>query len=102
MDAIEYDLKLLAGIGLRTLVEAICINQKITGRNLKGKIDKLHSEGFISANKVPILHKLREIGNLDAHRIKSLFSTVLENALEIINHLLRSVYLIPKRSKRSK
>ena len=101
-DAIDYDLRLLADIGLRTLVEAICINQKITGRNLKGKIDNLHSKGFISANELPILHKLREIGNLGAHQIKSPSSTVLENALEIINHLLRSVYIIPKRSKKIK
>lgn len=98
--AFEYEANLLAGIGLRMLIEAICLNQKIEGANLKIKIERLHSNGFIAKNDIPILDKLREIGNSTAHEIKGFSNHKLKFALEIVNHVLKSIYVLPTFQKK--
>lgn len=92
----------LAGVGLRMLVEAICLEQKIMGSNLKIKIEKLHDKGLISKNEIPILDKLREMGNTSAHEIKSFPLDKLEYALDILNHVLKSIYVLPKINRKLK
>jgi hypothetical protein len=93
---------ILAGIGLRSLVEGLCLQQKITGDTLQKKIKNLQSVGVISLSEVPILDKLRLIGNFSAHQIKAFPIDKLEYALDIVNHVLRSVYVLPKINKKLK
>lgn len=92
----------LAGVGLRMLVEAICIEQNITGQNLKIKIEGLQAKGLVSKNETPILDKLREVGNASAHGIKQFPLNKLQYALEILNHVLKSIYILPKINKKLK
>ena len=92
----------LAGLGLRTLVEAICIHQNIPGNNLHTRIQNLSEAGYISKQALPILDKLRLIGNASAHKIKSLPIDKLEYALNILNHVLTAIYILPKISKKIK
>ncbi len=96
------DLEILSGIGLRVILEAVCIDQKIPGKNLAFKITGLQNKGFISANEYPILDKLRVIGNVAAHQIKGLRIEILSYALDIMNHVLTSIYILPKINKRIK
>ncbi len=98
--AFENDAEILSGLGLRTLTEAICIEQKVTGNNLQTKIVSLKDQGLISVNEVPILDKLRVIGNFAAHEIKGLPLDILSYALDIINHVLKSIYILPKINKK--
>ncbi|HEX5171511.1 MAG TPA: DUF4145 domain-containing protein [Cyclobacteriaceae bacterium] len=93
--AFEGGSTILLGIGLRALVEAICIDQSIPGSNLLKKIEKLHDEGLISKSELPILDKLRIIGNDSAHKVKGLSMYKLELALGIVNHVLTSIYILP-------
>ncbi|MEQ8556372.1 MAG: DUF4145 domain-containing protein [Cyclobacteriaceae bacterium] len=99
-EALQHQSKVLAGVGLRMLVEAVCVQQKIPGRNLKLNIENLFNKGAISKNEEGVLDKLREIGNISAHQIKGPSDSILEAALLAVNHLLRSVYIIPKRTRR--
>ena len=94
--AFESDSDIGAGLLLRTMIEAICINLKIPGRNLQAKLDGLLIKGLIATVERPILDKLRLIGNDSAHKIKSLSMDKLELALSIVNHVLRSIYILPK------
>lgn len=98
-DAFAFDSAILAGIGLRTLVEAICLDQNISGANLEKKIQGLLAKGLISSAELPILDKLRLIGNFSAHSIKRLPMGKLNYALSIINHILKSIYILPKLDK---
>lgn len=100
--AFREEANILAGIGLRVLVEALCLHQKIQGRNLQEKIKNLHTSGLISKSEEPILDKLRLIGNSSAHEIRSLPIDKLEYALQIINHVLKSIYILPKINKKLK
>ena len=102
MIAFKNNAPILSGIGLRALVEAICLQQKIQGYNLHLKIKELHTRGLISKQELPILDKLRTIGNAAAHKIKAVDEDSLRHALLIINHVLRSVYILPGFSKKIK
>jgi hypothetical protein len=99
ISAFESDSPILSGVGLRALVEAICIHQSIPGDNLLKKIIKLQHEGFISKTELPILDKLRIIGNDSAHKMKGLPMKKLELALGIVNHVLTSIYYLPRINK---
>lgn len=94
-DTFSKGTPILSGIGLRTLLESICIHQEIQGRNLKDKIDNLHKGGLIAAKDLPVLHNLREIGNVTVHQIKKPNQKTLDYSLEILNHTLKSLYIIP-------
>jgi Domain of unknown function (DUF4145) len=100
--AFENEDNILAGVGLRMLVESICLEQNITGANLKVKIEKIHHHGLISKNAIPILDTLREIGNISAHEIKSFSLSKLEYALDILNNVLKSIYVLPAIKKKLK
>ena len=100
--AFESDANKLAGVGLRMLVEAVCIEEGIQGQNLKLRIEKLHDVGLISKNEIPILDKLREGGNASVHGIKSFSIDKLEYALDILNHVLKSIYILPKINRKLK
>lgn len=41
IEALKNNCYLLAGVGLRTIIEAVCINRNILGRNLEIKINTL-------------------------------------------------------------
>ncbi|MEP1032618.1 DUF4145 domain-containing protein [Ekhidna sp.] len=97
---LNNDLNVLAGIGLRMVVEAVCIKQDIPGRNLKNKIQSLLEVGLISKNDFEVIDKLREIGNVSTHQIKGPSATVLEASLEAVNHLLRTVFVVQKRTRK--
>lgn len=94
-NAFKTESNILSGIGLRMLVEGICIEKEIQGKNLQEKIKNMNSVGLLSTNEIPILDKLRIIGNFSAHEIKGFSNEMLSYALDIINHILKSVYILP-------
>lgn len=97
--AFKNDSEVLSGMGLRTLVEAICMQQNADGRNLQNKIIALKQKGLLSEHELPILDKLRLIGNVAAHQIKGLPLRQLSYALDIVNHVLKSIYILPQINK---
>lgn len=100
--AFKEESNILTGVGLRMLIEGICVERNIKGKNLQEKIKNLNPAGLISANEIPILDKLRLIGNFSTHEIKSFSNEMLEYALEIINHILKTIYVLPKINKKLK
>jgi hypothetical protein len=87
---------ILAGLGLRGTIEAICNEQKIKGRSLEARINKLANAGLISARDSERLHAIRFLGNDAAHEIKSPSAESLRVALRIIEHLIATVYILDK------
>jgi len=92
--AFQEDALVLAGLGLRGTVEAVCNDLEITGRNLEVRISKLATAGNISRNDAERLHGIRFMGNDAAHEIKKPKKEHLSVALKIVEHLLSSVYIL--------
>nr|WP_283161716.1 DUF4145 domain-containing protein [Xanthomonas nasturtii] len=92
--AIRDSSDILAGIGLRATIEAICNDRDITGRNLERRIDLLARHGLIAQKDAERLHAIRFLGNDAAHEIKRADSNNLIIALRVIEHLLVNLYIL--------
>ena len=90
----------LATAGLRATVEAVCVDQNVRGPNLKEKIDDLAQNGKLTAEAASYLHQHRYLGNEAVHDMAAPPKEEFEIALEILEHLLSSLYEIPKRMDR--
>lgn len=98
IDAINMQLAILSAVGLRALIEAICRERGIAGRNLMEMIDGLSDEGVLSASQAEILHSHRFLGNVAAHEIERARREELLAALEIAESMLKTIYILSKLS----
>lgn len=92
--AIREDAGILAGLGLRATIEAVCNDLNITGSNLERRITALSTQGLISKKDAERLHAIRFLGNDAAHDIKEPNKGQLSVALKIVEHLLNTVYVL--------
>ncbi|MFA5777888.1 MAG: DUF4145 domain-containing protein [Candidatus Paceibacterota bacterium] len=95
-------LKILAGIGIRALIEAVCSEEKAKGRTLEKRIDDLVIKEILTKRNADILHKTRLLGNKAVHEIKAPSDIELDVAFDIVENLLETVYIIPKKAERLK
>lgn len=96
--AIAYDNRVLAGIGLRAILETVCKDKGASGSRLVDKIDDLVIKGFLSLKSAEIMHKIRFLGNKAAHEVEPESSENISLALEIVENLLRETYILSGKS----
>jgi hypothetical protein len=94
VEALRNNCYLLSAVGLRAIIEAICLEQKIAGRNLETKINNLVKNNLITKNDANRLHSIRFQGNDSVHDIDVPNEEKLRIALEILEHLIKNLYLI--------
>jgi hypothetical protein len=85
-------LNLLCAAGLRVIVEAICLDKGISGRNLYEKIEGLLSKKIISDTQCNVLHKIRSLGNETVHEINFHNDKLILEGVNVINSILFNVY----------
>ena len=93
---------ILAGIGLRSLIEAVCRDRGAEGNSLAERIDALVEIGLLTPDSASIIHQLREMGNEAAHEAVSHAEEQLVAALEVTEHLLKTVYVVPSLTEKLK
>jgi len=93
--ALNNNSPVLVGIGLRALVETICKDNKADGGNLFKQIDALVAQSVLTPSGSKILHKIRTLGNDAAHEVKPHNAKQLSLAMDVIEHVLREVYILP-------
>jgi len=98
--ALSAGLKILAGVGIRALIEAVCKVEEANGTNLEEKIDDLVVKNILTPKSAVILHETRFLGNRSAHEITAASDTELEIAFDIVENLLQHVYIIPRKAER--
>lgn len=98
LDVLKNDNLILAGIGLRTIIEAVAKNKNVTGKSLDIKINKLAQKGFISKADAERLHAIRFIGNDSAHEIMAYEQDKVILCFEIIENILKSLYVLDKKT----
>lgn len=99
VEALNNGSLLLASIGFRATVEALCIENGIEKGTLIGKIDKLRDKGIITAADCDRLHEARFMGNESAHEILRPDREHVLIVLEVINNILNNLYIINKKFK---
>lgn len=96
--ALSSKLKILAGVGIRALLEAVCIEEKAVGINLKERIDNLVQKGVLTKSNAVTLHQTRFLGNRSAHEVTAASNSELEVSFDILENLLETIYVIPKKA----
>ncbi len=91
----------LCGIGIRALIETVAKEKRASSRDLYGKINDLVSHGVLTQEGADILHKLRTLGNDAAHEVKPHSEQQLGLAMDVVEHLLQGVYILPHHAKRT-
>ena len=99
LKALSQSANVLASIGLRATIEAVCNNLKVSGSNLEKRIDSLFKGGYVSNGDKKRLHAIRFLGNDAAHEIKQPQGADIRIALEIVEHLLNTVFILESRAK---
>lgn len=90
VQAFNNQMGILCGVGIRALIEGICADQEVTGKNLETKINGLTS--ILPTNIVTGLHDLRFMGNEAAHELSAPSQEELQLALEVCEDLLNFLY----------
>lgn len=92
----------LAGGGLRAIVEAVCIDQRVDGKSLQQRIDELAVNGLLAKSQADLLHEERYIGNTALHEIERPAQRDIEDGLQIVESLLNTIYIAPMKAVRLK
>lgn len=93
ISAINNDCLIIAGIGIRGIIETICQEEGVESFKLDKKIDELFTRGKISNDNREILHSLRKLYNKSAHESLRPSEEQLKISLEIVEVLLRQIYV---------
>ncbi|WP_243055298.1 DUF4145 domain-containing protein [Pseudomonas sp. BP01] len=96
LKALSGGLPVLAAIGMRALLEGVCKEKQAEGKNLYLQIEDLASRGILNPQNAKILHKVRALGNEAAHELTAQKASQLGLAMNILEHLLRDVYINPR------
>ncbi|MBP9993474.1 MAG: DUF4145 domain-containing protein [bacterium] len=99
VEALNNGSFLLASIGFRATVEALCIENGLDKGTLNTKINKLRDKGIITAADCERLHEARFMGNESAHQIEKPDRQHVLIVLEVINNILNNLYVIDKKFK---
>jgi len=97
--ALSANLPVIAGIGVRAIVETLCAEKKAKGGDLKQKIDDLVKQGVITPAGGEILHSLRLMGNEADHEVKPQKPEDLLLAMRVVEHALQGVYILPRQAE---
>ena len=99
--AIENDLSIIGGIGVRALLDAICKEVEASGKDLFQQIDDLHAKSLVTKEGASALHKLRLLGNKSAHEAEAHSREQLSLALEVVEYILVGTYVMPQKVERT-
>lgn len=91
--AINAECYTLAAAGFRAVIESICLDKQISGKTLEVKINNMKKAGIITMEDRDRLHSVRFLGNDSVHEIKTPERRTLLVILEIIEGILKSLYI---------
>ena len=109
------DSPVMCAVGLRATIEGVCAEHSVTDGpvevqkadgtveiqrkdNLEGKISGLCEKGILTKKSADVLHEHRYMGNSAVHELSRPAEEDLRLAIEIIEHVLESLYEIPEKA----
>ncbi len=100
--SINNNLMILAAIGIRSTIEAIALDKKITVNGIKGKISQMVSQGIVTEDGAKLLSLIRDIGNKATHEIKKHHREDIKLCIDIVEGMLKNLYVYPKEAEQTK
>jgi len=116
IESFNNEVYTLCGVGLRAIIDGLCIENKITDgpvtitkgdgstevkrkSNLEGQIFGLHERGLLTSAHSAVLHEHRFMGNKAVHELEQPSVQELEIAIDIVEHTLENIYELPEKAK---
>jgi hypothetical protein len=100
--AFAFDMRALPSMGLRTVIDMVCNDLVDDIGSFKEKLDAMEGKGFINGNEKAILAIIVDVGSATAHRGHNPTKEDLNTSLDIIEHLLKGIYVLRPASERLK
>ncbi|MBU1215461.1 MAG: DUF4145 domain-containing protein [Gammaproteobacteria bacterium] len=100
--ALSLDLRALPAMGLRAVIDVVCMKQTGDAGSFEKKLSTLKQKGLISEVESSILSDAIDAGSASAHRGYVPGRDDLESLLDIVEHLLRAQYILPEAAKKLK
>jgi hypothetical protein len=116
IDCFNNDCNTMCAVALRAIIEGICADRNVKDgpvkiikngsevvvrkRDLVGKIAGLFEKGILTNTNAEILHEHRYLGNDAVHKLSLPSTEELRLAIEIIEHVIESLYEIPVKAKK--
>lgn len=97
VNAINAECYTLAAAGFRAVIESICLDKKINGETLEIKINNMQKAGIITLADRDRFHSVRFLGNDSIHVIKTPERRTLLVVLEIIEGILKNLYVFEEK-----
>lgn len=97
LNALQNQIYILSAAGIRAVVEGICIHKKSPRHTLYDNITWLKEQGIITVEQAEALHAQRILGNEAVHRLAKPTEAEFHAALDIVEAVLTSIYILPKR-----
>jgi hypothetical protein len=94
--AINHNLLTLASMGLRAVIDMVCVEQVGDKGNFREKLTALCKLEIISSRQLGVLLTVVDAGNASAHRGFTPNESDIGIVLDVVEHLLSSVYVHPK------
>jgi len=94
--AIDHNILTLASMGLRAVIDMVCVEQVGDKGGFKEKLNALCKLEIISTRQLGVLLTVVDAGNASAHRGFTPDQNGINTVLDVVEHLLSSVYVHPK------
>ena len=98
IESFNSDLSISCAVGLRALLEGICADKDVAGKDLYHRIEGLQSH--LPSNIVESLHSFRFMGNVAAHELQAPTRNELQLAIEVMEDLLNFLYELEYKARR--
>ena len=95
--AINAECYTLAAAGFRAVIESVCLERQIKGKTLEAKINNMQKTGIITMADRNRFHSVRFLGNDSVHEIKTPERRTLLVVLEIIEGILKNLYVFDEK-----
>ena len=100
--ALTLDLRALPAMGVRAVIDIVCVGLVGDSGSFERKLDRLREGGHISDTECSILSVAIDAGSASAHRGYVPSRDDLASLLDIVEHMLRAQYVLPAAAKKMK
>lgn len=96
---LNQQLAICAALGMRTLIDTICIMKTGYNKNFSKNLQKLTDGGYLAARQKDLFEKILDIGHGATHRQIEPEITHLKLCMKTIEHLIEALFILPNHEK---
>jgi hypothetical protein len=100
--SLDADTRSLPMMGARALVDMLIVEKVGDVGSFKQKLEKLATDGFIGAVQLDVLDAALDAGHAAAHRGHTPSFEQVNAVMDIVENLLKAVYVLPDMAKKLK